>query len=62
MKYNMTIGENTEKKPTEPSVQTAVKTDVQEALEILLEGEGKKSLTANARAFRKRMDELEERK
>lgn len=66
-KYKMHTAEKNEKKPTEPTVQTAVKPDVQEALEILLgdNAAGKKkkraSLSDKAKAFRSRMNALEER-
>ena len=63
-KYTMHKAEKNDKKPEKPSVQTAVKTDVQEALEILLEGSAdstkkKKSLSEQAKVFRKRIDEME---
>jgi hypothetical protein len=63
MEYNIPIAEINEKKPTEPEVQTAEKTDVQEALEVLLEGSIKKkkaTLKEQASAFRKRLDAIEE--
>lgn len=62
MKYTMHKAESNEKKPETPEVQTAVKTDAQEALEILFDGSTgkKKSLKDQAKAFRKKIDELEE--
>ena len=63
MKYSIHTAEKNEKKPTEPTVQTAEKTDVQEALEVLLEGSTKKkkaTLKEQASAFRKRLDAIEE--
>ncbi len=67
MKYKIHTAEKNEKKPKEPEVQTAEKTDVKEALEILLEGsatgtKNKKSLPDQARAFKKRLDEMEAKK
>ena len=61
-KYVMHTAESNEKKPNKPEIQTAVKNDVKEALEILLEGSTKKnkSLPEQAKAFRKRIDEMEE--
>lgn len=56
------------KKPEKPTVQKAEKAEVQEALEILLEGEkpagiGRKKPTLAQRAaeFRRHMDEMEGR-
>lgn len=67
MKYKMHTGESNEKKPKEPEVQTAEKTEVKEALEILLEGSAgstkkKKSLPDQARAFKRRLEEMEDKK
>ena len=65
-KYTIPKAKYELKKPEKPSVQTAQKTEVQEALEILLEGEKptgigrrKPTLTDKAREFRKHMDEME---
>lgn len=66
MKYKMHTAESNEKKPIEPAVQTAEKTDVKEALEILLEGSAdstkrkKPSLSDQAMAFRRRLEKVEE--
>lgn len=65
-KYTIPKAKYELKKPDKPSVQTAEKTEVQEALEILLEGEkpsgiGRKkpTLVQKAQEFRRHMDEME---
>lgn len=63
-KYTIHTAKYEEKKPKEPEVQTAEKTDVQEALEILLtdssgSSKKKKSLPEQAKLFRQRLDEME---
>lgn len=65
MKYKMHTGESNEKKPIEPAVQTAEKTDVKEALEVLFDSAAstkrkKPSLSDQAMAFRKRLEKVEE--